>query len=102
MNCLAESYLRVGRSQEALELNRRSMEGLTRVLGPEHPETLDTIHVRLLILRKLGLMDQMQDLLQAALSAHKRALGTNHPTTMRLKKTFSVELTLLQGQQSTR
>ena len=102
MNCLAESYLRVGRSQEALELNQRSMEGRTRVLGPEHPQTLAAIRFRLRIFRDLGMMDQIPVLLQAALSAHERALGTNHPTTMKLKKNFSAELTLLQGQQTTR
>jgi len=102
MNCLAEPYLRVGRSQEALELNRQSMEGQTRVLGPEHPQTLVTIRVQLRIFHDLGMMDRIPVLLQAALSAHERALGTNHPTTIKLKKDFSAELTLLPGQQMTR
>ena len=101
MSCLAQSYLLVARSQEALELNRQTLKGQTRVLGPEHPNTLATIRIQLRILRVLGMVDQILDLLQAALSVHEKALGPNHPMTMRLKKDFSVELMLLQGQQTT-
>ena len=102
MSCLSESYLCVARSQDALELIRQTLDGQTTVLGPDHPHTLATIRTRLLILRDLGMIDQIPDLLQAALSTHERVLGTNHLMTMKLKKDFHAELTLLQVQQTTR
>jgi len=100
MGCLAESYFRVNRSQEALELTRQTLEAKTRVFGPEHRQTLATTRVQLLILRKLGMKDQIPDLLRMGLSAHEKALGINHPSTMWLKEKFGAELASLKRTQT--
>jgi hypothetical protein len=65
------------------------------VLGDEHPDTLSTIRTQLLILRALGMTEELQALLRVALPAHDKELGMDHPHTLDLKRIFGTELALL-------
>jgi hypothetical protein len=49
----------------------------------------------LVILRALGMMEQLRDLLPAALRAHEKVLGVEHPWTIWLKNEFRTEVALL-------
>lgn len=100
MSNLADSYRRVGRSQEALEVVQQALQMETMVMGPEHPNTLTTMFIQLLVLRDLGMTEQLIDLLRIALPVHNKVLGTDHPRTAGLKKTFSLEFELLDGEQT--
>jgi len=99
MSNLAESYHRVGRNQEAFELNWQALKAQERVLGPEHPHTLDSTRLRLYILHDLGMVEQLRDLLRVTLPAHERVLGMDHPETTWLRDKFGDEWTLVSGGQ---
>jgi len=78
-----------------LRLNQHALELRKRILGDEHPDTLFSIYARLLILRDLGMIEQLHALLRVALPAHEKVLGTDHPDTVKLRERFGTELALL-------
>jgi hypothetical protein len=49
-----------------------------RVIGPEHPTTLATTGIGLVILRDLEMVDEMLELLMEALLIHENALRMDH------------------------
>jgi hypothetical protein len=64
------------------------------VLGNEHPNVLFSMRVQLDILRDLGMMEQLRDLLRVAWPAHE-VLGVDHPDTVRLRRQYEAEWSLL-------
>jgi hypothetical protein len=78
--------------QEALELNQQTLEIQKRVLGDEHPDTLESMRVRLAILRDLGMTEELRALLRVALPAFDKVPGRDHPFTLRLREKYVREL----------
>jgi Tetratricopeptide repeat len=95
MNNLAESYRLVGRTQEALKLNQQALEIRKRVLGDDHPDTLESMRFRLLILFDLGMTEQLRSLLRVTLPALEKVRGMDHPHTLWVRERFGTELALL-------
>jgi thioredoxin-like negative regulator of GroEL len=52
-----------------------------RVLGDEHPDTLDSMTELAKLLAREGRYDEAEKLLVAALAGRRRVLGENHPDT---------------------
>src|SRR5699024_6522183 len=72
---LAYFLLRLGRTQEALELNERTLEARRRVLGDEHADTLFSMNIQVYLLQDLGELDEARTLAEQALEARRRTLG---------------------------
>jgi hypothetical protein len=85
----------VGRTRKALELNQQVLEIQRMVLGDNHRDTLDSIRLRLEILRDLGMTEEFRALAPVALVANERVLGVDHPYTLLLRKEFGPHLALL-------
>ena len=53
-----------------------------RVLGEEHPDTLNSEYNVALLISDLGQYAEAERMLQATLEARRRVLGTGHPDTL--------------------
>jgi tetratricopeptide (TPR) repeat protein len=81
---LARALLVAGRSAEALELFERTVRDRTRMLGPDHPATLNAR-------RNLGLAQARsnrpgRETLTAVAADYRRVLGPEHPYTRQAAK----------------
>jgi tetratricopeptide (TPR) repeat protein len=63
-------------------LYRRALEGYEKALGPEHPDTLDTVNNLGLLLSDKGDYDGAEALYRRALAGYEKALGAEHPNTL--------------------
>ena len=67
---------------EALALQQQVLATRTRVLGPDHPDTLGTANNLADTLRLLGRLPEARTLQQQVLAARTRVLGPDHPDTL--------------------
>jgi tetratricopeptide (TPR) repeat protein len=67
--------------RQVLDARRQVLDARRRLLGPEHPDTLNSINNLAETLVDLGDLAEAADLLQEALDASRRLLGAEHPTT---------------------
>ncbi len=79
---IGRTYYRLGLYEEAEEQHELALELRTRVLGPEHPDTLTSMNDLGLVLRKQGLLDDAEKLYRRALSVQLPTLGKEHPDTL--------------------
>ena len=70
------------RLQRSRELGERLIEARTRVLGPDHPETLTVMNNLSSTYRALGMRDKALALSKAELEISIRVLGEEHPDTI--------------------
>lgn len=61
---------------------RRALEGRDKVLGVEHPHTLDTISNLGSLLQEQGEYQAAEEMHRRALKARERVLGVEHPDTL--------------------
>ena len=73
----------MGNHQEAIELHRRALEAREKTLGPEHPETLQSVSHLAVALHGRGDLSEALALQRRALEARERHLGPQHPSTQR-------------------
>ena len=78
---LALSYNCVGRSQEAEELLRKTLEMKKRILGEEHPDTFETMHGLAVCYNSLEQFEMADALFHKTLEMRARVLGDGHPDT---------------------
>jgi tetratricopeptide (TPR) repeat protein len=71
-----------GKVEEAAAIYRRSLAGRLKVLGPEHVDTLITMHELAMANLNLGHADSSRILLERASSGFKRCCGTLNPFTV--------------------
>jgi hypothetical protein len=71
----------LGDAAGAAELHRQALDARRRLLGPEHPDTLQSMNNLAGTLVDLGDLAGSRDLLQQAVHAYQKLLGTEHPTT---------------------
>jgi tetratricopeptide (TPR) repeat protein len=76
---LARALRATGRYGEAVALHRSTLESRARLLGPEHPQTLDSDHALGLALYGLGAWDQDERHMRHAADTRSRVLGAGHP-----------------------
>jgi hypothetical protein len=67
---------------EALALQQQVLDGRTRVLGPDHPDTLGTANNLADTLRMMGRLPEALALQQQVLDGRTRVLGPDHPDTL--------------------
>lgn len=70
-----------GKLHEAEELYRTGLEGREKVLGKDHPETLNCMHNLALILEAKRKFNDAEMAFRATLIARERVLGAVHPDT---------------------
>ncbi len=66
----------------AAALYRRALEASERVLGPEHPDTLNSVNNLAVLLMSQGDYAGAAPLYRRALEARERVLGPEHPDTL--------------------
>ncbi|KAL7269124.1 hypothetical protein RUND412_008222 [Rhizina undulata] len=82
VNCVAITFDKQGRHEEALKLFQRVLEVREKVLGKDHPDTLKTIHSVALVFRNQGRYDEALEWLQRAFAGFEKALRKDHPSTL--------------------
>ena len=79
----AGGMLRVnGQYSEAEPLYRQALEGRTRVLGPDHPDTLSGINNLAMCIHTQSHRSEAEPLFRQALDGRTRVLGPDHPETL--------------------
>ncbi len=71
-----------GRVDDALPLYERVLTDRERVLGPDHPHTLDSRHNLAHTYRSMGRVEEALPLYERLLTDHERVLGEDHPDTL--------------------
>ena len=94
---LGELYRKEGRSAQALDAFRQSVEIRVRLLGEEHPDSLACKSGMARLLRQLGKLDEARFLEEDVLDVRERVLGSEHPDTLAARACLAQTL-LLQGE----
>jgi tetratricopeptide (TPR) repeat protein len=83
MNNLANSYFAAGRHDEALKLREEVLPLRRKVLGPEHPETLNIMNNLANSYFAAGRHEEALKLKEEVVSIRRKAFGTKHPDTLK-------------------
>ncbi|KAL6401658.1 putative kinesin light chain [Ilyonectria robusta] len=75
-------YGYLGKLQVSMEIQQQTLELSTRVFGPEHPNTLGSMHNLAITLGKHGKYVAAKSMLRQTLEIRKRILGPEHPDTL--------------------
>jgi len=75
-------YGGAGRYSQSLPLALQTWQGRSRVLGPEHRDTLESLENYAGALLWLGRLDESIPLFRTCLAARRRVLGAGHPDTL--------------------
>lgn len=70
---------RQGEHEEAEKMYREVLKLREKVLGAEHPDTLDTLQDLAYLIESKRQFDEAKLLYEKALSGYQRTLGPNHP-----------------------
>jgi tetratricopeptide (TPR) repeat protein len=87
---LANTLLSQGKHAEAETTYRAVLALQQRVLGPEHPNTMDTFANLASALRSQGNYAEAETTYRAVLAIQQRVLGPEHPNTMKTAKNLVV------------
>jgi serine/threonine-protein kinase len=79
---LGDVYLWQGRYDEAARLFTEAIDSQRRAVGPEHPQTLDSMHSLSITYRDQGRHQQAETLQHEILETQRRVLGSDHPATL--------------------
>lgn len=82
MHNLAGLLVNKGDYAQAEPLHRRVLERRERVLGPEHPDTITSVHYLAELLHLKGSFEQSELMYGRALEGRERVLGQDHPHTL--------------------
>ena len=82
INILAVRHYDEGRYSESEPLFEEALGIRRRVLGPEHPDTLDSINDVANLYRRQGRYEEAEPLYDKALDVRRRVLGPEHPDTL--------------------
>ena len=83
MNNLANVYLDQGKLEEARKLKEQVLENRRRVLGDEHPDTLNSMNSLGWLFLQQGKLEEARKLYEEVLENRRRVLGDEHPHTLR-------------------
>ncbi|KAL1989597.1 hypothetical protein VTN49DRAFT_6794 [Thermomyces lanuginosus] len=79
---VGHSFSLLGQYREAETMHRQALEGREKVLGSDHPETLDSVNNLGVALKKQGQYGKAKEMLHQALEGRQKVLGPNHPHTL--------------------
>jgi hypothetical protein len=82
MSNLAGSYVRLNRHADAVKLGEDTLAAQKRVLPPDHPDTLGSMHNLAVSYFKLNCPAEAVKLLEETLAARKRTLPPDHADTL--------------------
>ena len=80
---VGESYYLIGKYQEAERMYRQALELMRKVLGMEHPSTLNSMNNLALALVNQGKYEEAEQMHRQALELREKVLGKEHPLTLR-------------------
>ena len=81
-NAIAGAYHAAGRLDEAITLNEQVLTARTRVLGPDHPDTLTILNNLAGAYHAAGRLDEAITLYEQVLTDSIHILGPDHPNTL--------------------
>ncbi|KAK3383706.1 hypothetical protein B0T24DRAFT_645911 [Lasiosphaeria ovina] len=79
---IAESYSQMAKYEEAEQMYRQALELNEKVLGREHPSTLDSMNNLGLVLGSQGKYEEAEQIHRQALELYEKVLGREHPSTL--------------------
>ena len=79
-----------GRLAEAAELQVSVLESRTRVLGEDHPATLNAANNLALTYKKQGKLAEAKELQVQVLARRERVLGEDHPDTLKAARNLAL------------
>ena len=82
----------MGRHAESRDLNHDTLARRRRVLGHDHPDTLNSAHNLATGLRALGEVQAARDLDHDTLARRRRVLGHDHPDTLNSAHNLAIDL----------
>jgi hypothetical protein len=71
-----------GKYEEAEAMNRQTLAGYEKMLGPEHPDTLTSVYCLAYLLAKQHRVNESLLLYQRASAGYDTTLGKDHPITL--------------------
>ncbi len=77
---IGKTYIGLGMAKESLAAFDRSRETRSRLLGDDHPDTLESLHGRAQALQDAGRLDQAIPILETTLARRTAILGGDHPS----------------------
>ena len=89
-NSLAEAYLAVGRTAEAIALHQATLKLRESKLGPDHPGTLNSRHNLAGAYLAAGRTAEATTLDEATLKLRESKLGPDHPDTLTSRNSLAV------------
>ncbi|GAB2723127.1 tetratricopeptide repeat protein [Kitasatospora kifunensis] len=92
---VAAQIYEAGDYEAALALAKAAAETAQRLQGPDHPDTLAARHQAGDALRRLGRIQEAEDLLRTVLTDRERVLGPDHPDTLLTSAALAIPLFLL-------
>ncbi|MDX2132391.1 MAG: serine/threonine-protein kinase [Planctomycetota bacterium] len=78
-NNLAAAYARLGRANEAIEMQREAVVGLAAAMGPRHPHTLGATMNLASLLTDRGDVQEAERLLVGLIESWRQAVPEDHP-----------------------
>jgi tetratricopeptide (TPR) repeat protein len=82
MNNVAYNYAELGRHAEALKLHKETLALMKARLGPDHPDTLTSMHNLAISYRLMGRHAEALKLDEETLAMQRAKLGPDHPDTL--------------------
>jgi serine/threonine protein kinase len=92
MHVMGDVYTNLGLYPRAQTLQQQSMEIRQRVLGPEHPDTLQSMHSLAIDLYAEGHKAEAEKLDRETLDIRRRVLGPEDPDTLRSMSALALDL----------
>jgi serine/threonine protein kinase/lipopolysaccharide biosynthesis regulator YciM len=81
-DALGTAQLGLGHGPKAVELHRRARDTRSRLLGPNHLDTLSTLNRLACAYQDVGRLDKAVPLFEQALAGRRAQLGDAHPDTL--------------------
>lgn len=79
---ISSAYENVGRSDLALPHGQQALAIRRRILGNDHPDTLEAVDWVGSLLRSVGRLDEAERLMREALAGRRKVLGEDHESTI--------------------
>ncbi len=76
-------------NQDPVSYLTRALTIQEKVLGPEHPDTAQSLNNLASLYRDLGKHEEAEPLYQRALAIYVKVFGPDHPNTTRVREEYS-------------
>ncbi|KAK3348603.1 hypothetical protein B0T25DRAFT_623733 [Lasiosphaeria hispida] len=82
LSSVGEGFRNLGKYKEAKQMHRQALQLYEKVLGKEHPDTLNSMNNLASGLQSQGKYEEAEQMHQQALELRKKVLGKEHPNTL--------------------